>query len=88
MKMTKRIKERGSPSISKVMETFETGEKAAVSINSSVHSGMPFHNFQGYTGTIAGRQGRCYLLDINVGNVHKRIVVAPVHLKKIRAKAA
>ncbi len=85
MKMTKRIKDRGAPSITRVMQTFEIGEKAAISIDPSIHSGMPFHNFQGFTGTIAGKQGRCYLLDIKVGTVSKRIVAAPVHLKRMTA---
>ncbi|MCL4329142.1 MAG: 50S ribosomal protein L21e [Candidatus Thermoplasmatota archaeon] len=87
MKLTKRIKEKGAPAISRVLQSFEVGESAAISIEPSVHSGMPFHNFQGYTGIIAGKQGRCYLLDIHVGSVKKRLVVAPVHLKRIRTAA-
>ncbi|MCL4342267.1 MAG: 50S ribosomal protein L21e [Candidatus Thermoplasmatota archaeon] len=83
MKMTKDLKDKGFPAISNIMRKFEIGEKAAVIINPSVHSGMPFHNFQGRTGKILRKQGRCYVLEVKVGSVRKQIIAAPVHLKRI-----
>ncbi len=85
MKMSKDLKEKGFPAISRILKNFQIGDKAAVFINPSMHSGMPFHNFQGHTGIIVGKQGRCYVLEIKVGSVRKKIVAAPVHLKRIVA---
>ena len=84
MTMTKRLKDRGMPRINSYMRKFEVGEFVAVNIDPSVHKGMPFHNFQGFTGVIEGMQGRCYLLGIKVGGVKKTIIADPVHLRKIK----
>ncbi len=83
MKMTKGIKEKGMPKVNDLMKNFEIGEKAAIVINPSVHSGMPFHNFQGLTGTVVDRQGECYIISVNVGSVEKHIIAGPAHLKKL-----
>jgi large subunit ribosomal protein L21e len=76
MKLTKRIKDKGMPKVNEYLKQFEIGDLAAVSIE-------PCHNFQGRTGRITGKQGRCYILTISVGSVVKKIIADPVHLKKI-----
>ncbi|MCL4329901.1 MAG: 50S ribosomal protein L21e [Candidatus Thermoplasmatota archaeon] len=83
MKMTKGIKEKGMPRVNDLMKSFEIGEKAAIVINPSIHSGMPFHNFHGLTGTVVNRQGECYVISLKVGSVEKHIVAGPAHLKKL-----
>ncbi|MCL5783655.1 MAG: 50S ribosomal protein L21e [Candidatus Thermoplasmatota archaeon] len=83
MKMTKRAKDRGLPPVNRFMKSFEVGELAAVDIESSIHNGMPYHGFQGLTGRISGSQGKCYLLTVKIGGVHKKVLAAAVHLKKI-----
>lgn len=82
-KMRKKMDEKGFPKVNDLVKEFEIGELAAIKINSSVHNGMPAHNFQGYTGRIVGKQGSSYVLSIKVGSVEKKIIAAPVHLKKI-----
>lgn len=85
-KMTKSIKERGMPSVNRIMQKFSPGELAAIDIEPSVHDGMPHHSFQGYTGRIEGQQGSCYMVSIKVGGVTKKILSAPVHLKRIQGQ--
>lgn len=85
-KMTKSIKERGMPTVNRVMQKFELGELAAIDIEPSVHDGMPHHSFQGYTGRVGRQQGSCYMINIKVGGVKKQILAAPVHLKRIEGK--
>jgi large subunit ribosomal protein L21e len=87
MKLTKRIKDKGMPKVNDFLKPFEIGDLAAVSIEPSTHGGMPCHNFQGRTGRITGKQGRCYILTISVGSVVKKIIADPVHLKKISGGA-
>ncbi len=83
MKMTKSIKERGFPKVNDLVKGFEIGDYVAININPSEHRGMPFHNFQGKTAVVKGKQGESYLLDLKVGTVRKTIIALPVHLRKI-----
>lgn len=85
-KMTKSIKEKGMPTVNRIMQKFEMGDLAAIDIEPSVHNGMPHHAFQGYTGRVARKQGECYMVDIKVGHMTKTILSAPVHLKKIEGR--
>ncbi len=82
-KLTKKIKQRGIPKVNDLLKSFEIGDTVAVVINSAVHNGMPFHNFQGRTGKIIGMQGHCYVLKIKIGSTERKIISAPVHLKRL-----
>lgn len=86
MKMTKRVREKGLPPVTRFFKTFEVGDLAAVNIEPSVHAGMPHHGFQGLTGRISGKQGECYLLSVKVGSVKKVVLAGPVHLKRIEGR--
>ncbi len=83
MKMRKKVSERGFPKVNDLVKKFEIGDLAAIKINPSEHSGMPYHGFQGYTGRIVRKQGSSYVVAIKIGSVHKEIVASSVHLKKI-----
>ena len=85
-KMTKRVKDRGFPPVTRFFKNFEVGDLAAVNIEPSIHSGMPYHGFQGLTGRIAGKQGECYLLSVKIGSVHKKVLAGAVHLKRIEGR--
>ena len=85
-KMTKKVREKGLPSIRRYLAKFDVGEYAAVAINPSEHYGFPHHRFQGRTGVIIGTQGDCYKLKIKDGNLEKILIVHPVHLKKIEVQ--
>ena len=80
--MKKRPREKGLPSTTTIMQTFEEGEKAAIVIDPSIHKGQPHQRFYGLTGTIVGRQGKAYLVEVMAGNKKKTLVVGPEHLKK------
>ncbi len=82
--MRKRVRERGMPPVNLFLQRFEIGEKAAIVINSAVHSGMPHRRFQGKTGTVVGRRGRMYLVEVRDGGKKKMLIVNPVHLRKVR----
>ncbi len=85
-KMTKKVRNRGMPSIRRYLAKFEVGEYAAVAINSSEHYGLPHHRFQGRTGVIVGMQGKCYKLKIRDGGMEKLLIVHPVHLKRVKVE--
>ena len=82
-KMTKRASEKGMPKVNEFLKDFKEGDLAAISIEPSVHSGMPYHGFQGLTGRVIRSQGNCYLVKVKVGGKEKTVLAGPVHLKRI-----
>ncbi len=82
-KLTKKIKEKGMPKVNDLLKTFEIGDTVAVVINPAIQKGMPFHNFQGLTGKITGKQGNCYVLKLKIGSTERKVISAPVHLKRL-----
>lgn len=80
--MQKRARERGLSPITRVFQEFEVGDKASVSLDPSMHKGMPHVRFHGKTGTVTGKRGDAYLLDIRDGGKMKKIIVRPEHLRK------
>ncbi|HLD58721.1 MAG TPA: 50S ribosomal protein L21e [archaeon] len=80
-KLTRRY---GSLTINKILPDFETGQTVQIVIDSSVHSGIPSHRFQGLTGNIFGKQGKVYKVAIKNGNQPLEIFVHPAHLKPIK----
>jgi len=65
------------------LQNFEVGQKVAIKILSSSHSGMPFRRFHGKTGVVTGVRGRAYEVEIKDGNKKKMLIVNPEHLKAI-----
>jgi large subunit ribosomal protein L21e len=80
--LKKKPRQRGLPSTTTIMQSFEVGEKAAIVIDPSIHRGQPHHRFYGETGTITGRQGKAYRVEIKSGNKKKILIVGSEHLKK------
>ncbi|MFO7618714.1 MAG: 50S ribosomal protein L21e [Thermoplasmata archaeon] len=80
--LRKSPRHRGMPPITHSFITYEEGDKAAVVIDPSVHSGQPHVSFQGHTGTVVGKQGKAYILHLNIGKHGKDIIVGPEHMRK------
>ncbi len=80
--MQKRARYRGLSPITRILQTFEVGEKANVNLDPSVHHGVPHVRFHGHTGTVTGMQGEAYLVDVRMGGKVKQIIVRPEHLRK------
>ncbi|MCK4718824.1 MAG: 50S ribosomal protein L21e [Thermoplasmata archaeon] len=83
--LRKRPRDRGMPPVTHSLIMFETGEKASIVIDPSIHHGMPHRRFQGLTGTVMGKQGRAYVVNVKVGNAKKTVVANPEHLRKVKA---
>lgn len=80
--LRKRPREKGLPPVTRVLQTFEEGEKASIIIDPGVHKGQPHRRFYGLTGTVVGKQGRAYLIEVKTGNKKKTLIVGPEHLRK------
>ena len=82
--LRKKPRNRGISSITRAIQQFEIGERVSITIDSSVHKGMPHPRFQGYTGKIEGKQGDAYLVGINDGKKQKVLIVRSEHLGRVK----
>ena len=82
--MQRRARDRGLSPITREFQKYEVGDRASVNLDPSVHKGQPHVRFHGRTGTIAGTQGRAFLLDIDDGGKRKQLIIRAEHLRKAR----
>lgn len=82
--VTKKSKrEKGMPSVNKMLHEFKVGEKVHVGVNSSVHSAMPLRKFVGKTGKVVDKKGECYIVEVRDMKAVKNIIVHPAHLSAV-----
>lgn len=62
---------------------FAEGSRVAIDIESGSSSGQPFRRFQGLTGTVLGRRGRAYIIQLSDGGKTKKIIANPEHLRPL-----
>lgn len=82
-KLRKNIKDRGKINITKFLQNFDLNDKVSLSADSSYQDGMYHPRFHGKTGKVCGKQGKCYYISINDGDKQKKLLVHPVHLRKV-----
>ena len=82
--MRKNPREKGMPSITKLLNPFKIGESVTIRVEPSVHKGMPHHRFQGLTGKIIEKRGESYVVQIRDRHKPKQIIARPVHLTRVK----
>ncbi|WP_455364114.1 50S ribosomal protein L21e [[Eubacterium] cellulosolvens] len=81
--LKKERRESGKIGLSKILHEYKVDEKVYITINSTVHKGMPHRRFQGKVGVIQSKRGRSYIVTVPIGDSQKKIIVRPEHLKPI-----
>ncbi|MEM4246356.1 MAG: 50S ribosomal protein L21e [Candidatus Bathyarchaeia archaeon] len=74
-------RESGKIGLSRILHEYKTNDKVYVTINPSIHKGMPHRRFQGKVGIIRMKRGRSYLVTVPIGGSQKTVIVRPEHLK-------
>jgi len=82
-KMSKNIRTKGKVSLVKYFQKFNQGDKVCLIAEPSIQSGMYFPRFYGKAGVIGEKRGSCYVVLIKDGNSDKKLMVHPVHLKRL-----
>ena len=82
--LRRKPRDRGISPITRAMQQFEIGDSVNVTIDPSIHQGMPHPRFQGRTGKIEGTQGSAYLVGIRDGKKHKTLIIRPEHLGRVQ----
>ena len=82
-KLQKHPRDRGNPPPSHSLRDYPPGSKVAVTLNPSIHRGMPHPRFQGLTGAVVERRGDAFVIELMAKNKKKTIISRPEHLRLI-----
>ncbi len=78
----KNCRARGLGSIEKYLEDYEINDKVDIITDPSAHKrGMPHRRYHGRTGVIVGVRGRCYEVEVKLGNSKKTLIIGKEHLR-------
>lgn len=80
-KLSRPRRQRGLSPVTKALQQFEEGTSVNIVIDPSYHKGQPHPRFHGLTGKVVATQGQAYLIQVRVGNMLKRLIVRPQHLR-------
>jgi len=81
--MKKPLKRRGKISISRYFAQFKEGDRVQLLAEPAVQKGIYFRRFHRKAGVVLKKDGRCYLVQIKDQNKIKKVIVHPVHLKRM-----
>jgi len=79
----KPIRTRGKLQLSRYFQELNEGDFVAISRERAVPVNFG-KRFQGITGVVEGKRGKAYIIKIKDGNKEKRLLIEPIHLKKIK----
>ena len=82
-KLRKDARDKGMPTINRILRVFDIGDLVTIRLEPSTHKGMPHHRYQGKIGKITGKRGSSYLIALKDGDKNKLIISRPVHLVKV-----
>jgi large subunit ribosomal protein L21e len=82
-KLKQHYKDKGKVPLSKYFQKLIIGDKVALKANLAVSKGMYFPRFHGKTGTVTGKKGFCYKVNVKDGQKQKTFNIHPIHLKKV-----
>jgi large subunit ribosomal protein L21e len=83
MLKNKSMKSKGKIKFSQCFQELKDGDKVAIVREHSFNPNFP-KRIQGQTGTIVGKRGNAYILEVMDGNEMKTHIMAAIHLKKIK----
>ena len=82
-KLKKPIRRKGKINLTNYFQELNDNDLVVLKAEPSIQGGMYFPRFHGKSGRIDGKQGNCYYVKMNDLGKEKRLLVHPVHLKKI-----
>ena len=78
----RKARDKGLGSIEKYLIDFDINNKVDIITNSSQHKrGMPHRRYHGLTGTVIGKRGRCFEVQVKLGNSMKTLLIGREHLR-------
>ena len=82
------MRDRGLGSVEKYLIDYEINDKVDIITDSSQHKrGLPHRRYHGLTGTVKGTRGRCYEVEVKLGNSKKLLIIGKEHLRANKGSA-
>lgn len=82
-KLTKHVRQRGPPPVSRIIQDFSMGTQVTIVLDPSIVKGQPHSRYHGRTGIVVEKRGRAYLVEVLDGGSIKRIISRPEHLRLV-----
>ena len=79
-KLSNAPRDRGTSPPQRAIQEFETGSRVHLKIDPSVQEGRFHPRFDGRTGTVIGKQGRAFKVEIVDGRKPKTLIVRAAHM--------
>ena len=80
-KLSNSPRERGTSPPQRAVAEFDEGQKVHLKIDPSVSDGRFHPRFNGHTGTVVGKQGRAFKVEISDRGKQKTLIARPAHLR-------
>jgi large subunit ribosomal protein L21e len=81
--LTKDCGTKGKISLKTYFQVLKEGEQVKLVTEPGIQRADFHTRFYGRVGTVSGRQGSCYKVQIMDGGKSKQLIVHPVHLQKV-----
>jgi len=78
----KNSRDKGKISLTRYFQPYKVGERAILAAETAIQDNLYHARFHGKTGTVTGKRGDCYEIEIQDGGKAKMLIIHPVHLKK------
>ncbi len=63
---------------------FQIGEKVRIDPVPYYKQGqIPHRHYKNMTGEILEKRGRCYVVKVEIGSVARKLILLPIHLKRL-----
>jgi large subunit ribosomal protein L21e len=83
-RFTKPRTRKGKVSLRHYLSEFKDGDRVSLTVEPAVHGGMYAPRFIGKSGTVIGKSGNCYVVQIEDMKKTKTLIVHPVHMRKLK----
>lgn len=80
-KLSNKPRERGTSPPQRAVAEFDDGQKVHLKIDPSVTDGRFHPRFNGHTGTVVGKQGRAFKVQISDRGKEKTLIARAAHLR-------
>jgi large subunit ribosomal protein L21e len=68
--------------ITKLVKSFEIGDRVHIDPKSAHFGGMPHPRYRGRTGTVVGKRGGAFVVEIRDYCMVKQLIIPVVHLER------
>ncbi|MFH0848332.1 MAG: 50S ribosomal protein L21e [archaeon] len=79
--LSKKARTRGKIGLSRLLISYNPGDRVCIKIDPAVHKGMPHKRFHGRVGKISEKRGRSYVVDVPLGSRMAQVIARPEHIQ-------